>query len=1118
VALVAAAGTTINTLVYRYESGQARSADQANFERDANAYAERAQDRVRGVEQALRALTAVFGAAAPASLAEFERAAAELITNRPESEIRIKSLGLVRATTREQATAFVVDTRLAGQPQFAIVPETGDDDLRIAQYVWPPGEPFIQPGFALQRNAQIRAALDEANSGEPVAVATGDGADSRVFIYIKKIDVPRGEAPRWVFVAFAEADAMTALSNGAQGTLLASLEPSGAEGPDWFSTGRNVRVAERTLRIGPLPWTLWICGESPEGADPRALAKFVAGMAVTAAAASIVALVRLRCEIARRRADAAAEAARSAAQHKRALALVATASEHGMLILDASGTVQWVNEEYARLAGREVKDLIGSNPSADLYGSATSPEAVEEMRRRMADGTGFRVEMTIAGASGTERWVENEVRPVRDEAGAIANFVVVQRDITDRVKASAELVTARDAALRMAERKSQFLENMTDELRPHLAAVVEQSRKLLESQLTKEQKDSARAVRTGIDAVAKVLEGVNDLSKLEGGKLDLENVDFHPRELAEDMAELYSAEAAVRGLELICDVGQDVPAVSGDPARVRQLLAHLIENAINFTDAGEITVQVRCVLPGAPGEVKLAFSVADTGIGMSAADPRALLEPFARGSNAEGRPARGSGLGLAVTNQIVRRMGGTLQIESEPGRGSRVRFEVPLRPAASDVPDSGGAEFALALRGKRILVADDHPDARASVVAALSACGAEITDVAGGEPAIAAVFTPSERGPFDLVIVDQRMPGVDGVAVARAMREVARDLVTPILLLKLPGAVLEPGDADMLGCHAELTKPARRATLLGLAAAGVRGEWLPASSTRDPGAKAEPAAPSEPLALIVDDDTICQKVAQSLLRKLGWRFETVRNGAEAVERFAKQPFDVVLMDCQMPEMDGFEATGVLRTLEAEGRRTPIVAMTANTGLAEREKCIEAGMDDFLSKPVRIEELRSKLLHWHRPAPVEAIPAPVDNAMDMEAMIRPILHRLSALGILDQPAACETKINAFADAATAMLGAAREALMSGSLGGSVELARRLVRSSMHVGAEPITETADRVARCIQNGDAQGAGPLLDTLEKQLSGVRKFAREIIKDAEFLQRHAELAGVATRGGGEP
>jgi two-component system sensor histidine kinase/response regulator len=509
--------------------------------------------------------------------------------------------------------------------------------------------------------------------------------------------------------------------------------------------------------------------------------------------------------------------------------------------------------------------------------------------------------------------------------------------------------------------KSQFLANMSHEIRTPMNGVIGMVELLRNTSLSVQQRRHTDTLLASAEALLDLLNGILDFSKIEAGKLELEAAPFHLRDAVESVCELLAQRAHDAGLELVCDIDPDASrTVVGDPGRLRQVLLNLVGNAVKFTLRGEVSVRVRTVAQD-EATATLRVEVQDTGVGIEPDALRRLFQPFVQADESTTRKYGGTGLGLAISRQLVELMGGEMGVESQPGVGSRFWFTVRLQlhSAADSLPPAPMPRLA----GMHVLVVDDHPTNREVLVQMLRRLRANVEGVPDPAAALRRVLGAARDGqPFALALVDMLMPEMDGVELARAMR---RDSALRGLRIVLLTSTVVPLDTSDDVLDGRLTKPVRQAELLEVIADAF------SDRREDPGSGPLPAAddvgfPAGSTLLVVDDNTVNRAVIAGLLEGFDLQIVEAADGAEALQRLTETPVDLVLMDCQMPVLDGYAATGEIRRRQVacpRGRRLPVVALTASALKGERERCLAAGMDDYLAKPVRSSDLLSTLRRW-----------------------------------------------------------------------------------------------------------------------------------------------------------
>jgi PAS domain S-box-containing protein len=771
-----------------------------------------------------------------------------------------------------------------------------------------------------------------------------------------------------------------------------------------------------------------------------------------------------------------------------------TTSPVAIVTMDLGGTVVGWNPGAERLFGYPSAEALGRRMD-DLVATPGVREEIRANIRQTIAGESIRTLSRRARKDGTLVDVEISSMPVIVD-GARVGMIAIYHDIT-------ELLRARQEAEAANEAKSAFLATMSHEIRTPMNAVIGMSGLLLNTPLTDEQREYAEIVRQSGDALLTVINDVLDFSKIEAGRLELESQPFDLRDCVESALDLVATRAAEKGLDLAYVIGDGTPpGIEGDVTRLRQVLLNLLSNAVKFTETGEVVLSVGTrPLDGPAGLHELTFAVRDTGIGIPPDRLDRLFQSFSQVDASTTRRYGGTGLGLAISQRLTELMGGRIAVSSEVDRGSEFRFT--MRAHAVTAPATGRRDLTGVqpiLRGKRALVVDDNATNRRILTAHLDAWG--MRSQATGSPAEALGWVrDGER--FDVGILDMHMPEMDGVALARAIRERATAEALPLILFTSLGR--REARAEEAGFAAYLNKPIKPSQLFDALASVLAEQPVHVRERGAPRRDLDPEmARRHPLRiLLAEDNAVNQKVALRLLGQMGYRADVAANGLEAIEAVERQTYDVVLMDVQMPELDGLEASReITRRWPAEGRPR-LVAMTANAMQDDRDLCAAAGMDDYVAKPVRVEELVAALERCRAraeagarsgpaasPSTQPGKPAEPVGAADAAVDRRVLEHLAASMG---GPFVAEL-IDTFREDARELIVDLRRALGEADRDSFRRAAHSLKSTSETLGAVGLAALARDLETLGRTGNLAGAGDRLDRLADQYDLVARALGEL------------------------
>jgi PAS domain S-box-containing protein len=675
----------------------------------------------------------------------------------------------------------------------------------------------------------------------------------------------------------------------------------------------------------------------------------------------------------------------------------------------------WYSPRFRQMLGYAAADSDGEGKIETFIHPDDGAIVGKAMGDHLTFGLPYDVEYRLRKRDGEWLWVRSRASAERDSEDRPLWLAGSIRDITDERAGREAMVLATQEAEAASRAKSTFLATMSHEIRTPMNGIIGMTGLLLETSLDRVQRDYGETIRASADSLLTILNDILDFSKIEAGKLDIEHLELDLRSNVDDVGSIMAFQAAAKSLELVVNVRPEVPErVFGDPQRIRQCLLNLVGNAIKFTPSGEVVLEVCCV-GRQDGRALVHFEVRDTGIGIPEQSLDRLFQPFTQADSSTTRRFGGTGLGLSIVRKLVEMMGGQVGAHSQPGNGSTFWFTLPLEPAeigsAERQQDSNAA-------GRRVLLVDDSATNRQVMASQLRHAGYEVETVASAMAALAILRQPGPQ-PFDAVVLDYQMPDMDGAMLGEQIVKSREIAPTRLMLLT---SLDRSGDMQrfaQIGFSAYLTKPVRTRELLAClnrALSHDAQDWHMHSQpiiTRGTLVATETRRMYSGQVLLVEDNAINQRVARRFLERLGCEVQVVGDGRQAVEAYERNSYTFILMDMQMPVMDGLEATRRIRELEQGGaKRTPIVALTANAMMGTLERCLEAGMDDYLTKPLDISRLQDVLDRFMGRAEGETIaPAPPLSAAAVPSADAAIRARLADVAGDDEEFMIEL-VNAF----------------------------------------------------------------------------------------------------------
>jgi two-component system, sensor histidine kinase and response regulator len=788
-----------------------------------------------------------------------------------------------------------------------------------------------------------------------------------------------------------------------------------------------------------------------------------------------------------------------------------------IVTIDQTGRIQQWSSGAQRIFGYAPEEVVGAELTIlmpEPHRSGHAGYMMSYLKTRDAKIIGVGRELTAIRKDGAEFPIELTVSEVRN--GGEVFFTGILRDITERKRAEAELVRARELAEAASLAKSQFLATMSHEIRTPMNGVLGMASLLSSTALNERQRRLVENVSRSGQALLGIINDVLDFAKIEAGKFELSTMPFEPREVMAELTDLFSERCSYKGLEFVYFIAEDVPSqLVGDSSRLRQILVNLVGNAIKFTEHGEILVEISLVRSDAV-DVMLNFSIEDTGIGIAPEQCSRVFEAFHQVDGSMTRSRGGSGLGLSITRQLVELMGGEISVASELGRGSRFTFTARFRPSTGVAEPRPPRHLARPLR---VLLADANAVSAHVISLYLASWKVDATIVATLEAAEAA-WRKAAAAPFDVAILDVKGLGAQAVEFAKSVRAKPSTRRTEIVLLVGLDSYMTDSSLETLDAAAILPKPAQPSelfnALVSIASEGKQRGLMPHFARR----KVQDGLPDFGARILVaEDNPVNQEVVTGILETMGCRVVSAPNGRAAFRLFAQEKFDAVLMDCEMPIMDGIEATRQIREIEAMApaqpdggqvrQRTPIIALTAHALNEVREKCFQAGMDDFLVKPFDDQQMAKTLLRWLVPngtmekgsgrADADAAPSIVPEAKsEQDGVIdATVIDGLRGPGRNGGPSRLERAVSRFVEIAPSLAATIRQNCEAGDADSLWRAAHSLRSSAGALGAKQLSQRCAEIESRARNSGIEAARPFVGALDNDLTAAVRGLQALIGD---------------------
>ncbi len=774
----------------------------------------------------------------------------------------------------------------------------------------------------------------------------------------------------------------------------------------------------------------------------------------------------------------------------------------GILMQDTNGDITFANQAAAELLGYTPEELVGQS-----WRTIVPPEqhsVVEAADERRRQGITDHYELELLRRDGSRVTVLTSGSP-RIVAGELVGTLAVFTDITAQKDAEAALESANDAleyavlranelavaAEKANQAKSEFLANMSHEIRTPMNGIIGMTELALGTDLTSEQREYLTAVQTSAEALLGLINDILDFSKIEAGKLELEEIEFNLRDIIEQLADILSQRAIQKNLELLIFVHPDITTtVRGDPLRLRQILVNLVGNAVKFTDEGEVSVEVM-ELERDESTVKFQISVADTGIGIPPEKQELIFETFSQADSSTSRKYGGTGLGLAISRQLVEMMGGEIWVESEPGQGSVFKFTIVLPVVQTDTAVSVDTS---PIKGKRVLVIDDNTTSRRILQTVLSAWNCIPDEAHDGTEGVKKLQHALNAGlRYDVVLLDVVMPHLNGIDVLHTIRHTPGIKNVPVVMMTMVNTLNVVTGRRDLKWDAYVTKPIKQAELLHALLVAV-GAAEPFEISTDEDSPQNVVDKGALRILLVEDNEINRRLATAMLERERYHLQTAENGKIALQMMAENAYDLILMDVQMPEMDGIEATAAIRQ-NPQWAHIPIIAMTAHAMKGDRERFLAAGMDDYVTKPIRAKEVTAAI--ERQTARIQSLP-PVEKESAPPSVSLPVTDILDPTAPLDwlggDVDAFLELLSFFLDEATGYLDDLTAAIANDDAHAVDQIAHKTKGAAANMGALQVQSAAFALEKIGKSGNLADAPTALETLRTEIAALAAHSQEL------------------------